>query len=177
MVSVMSAWLFITILLSFTSTKIKSTDCRYPVVDRKLFCLSAVLLIAFILSIELQYEKYFLAVIFVSMLFAGRKVILKTDWGLILLFIVIFIDLNLICRLKATQRLFAMLNFDNTRTLLLSGAFMSQIISNVPSAILLVNYSSNLRIIAYGVNIGGNGLLIASFANLIALRFMKSRSK
>jgi Na+/H+ antiporter NhaD/arsenite permease-like protein len=177
LVSMMSIWLFIFTFFSFSSVKIKITNRQQPVTDHGLFCLSAALLIAFILSVELQCEIYLLLITFISLLFTHRKVIFKTDWGLILLFIVIFIDLNLICQLKAVQGLPAMLNFNNAHTLFLSSAFLSQAISNVPSAILLAHYSSNFKIIAYGVNIGGNGLLISSFANLIALRFMKGRSK
>jgi Na+/H+ antiporter NhaD/arsenite permease-like protein len=40
----------------------------------------------------------------------------------------------------------------------------------VPATVLLSNLYSNWLPIAYGVNVGGNGTLIASFANLITLR-------
>ena len=42
-----------------------------------------------------------------------------------------------------------------------------QIISNVPSAILLSNFTDNYRELLLGVNIGGAGTLIASLASLI----------
>jgi len=71
----------------------------------------------------------------------------------------------------------AALDFRNPRTLFVCGALFSQVISNVPCAILLAQHSTNFKMIAYGVAIGGNGLLIASFANLIALRFSRSKRK
>jgi len=177
LVLIMSAWLLVMTFFSFSSAKIKSADRHHPAVDRGLFCLSAVLLVTFVFSVELDFGRYFLVIVFLSLLFARKSVILKTDWGLILLFMVIFIDLNLIFQIKAMQRLPALLNFKHSATLFLSGAVMSQAISNVPSAVLLANYSSRFKMIAYGVNIGGNGLLISSFANLIALRFIRKRFK
>ena len=45
-----------------------------------------------------------------------------------------------------------------------------QIISNVPSAILLSQFTENYRELLLGVNIGGVGTLIASLASLITYR-------
>ena len=170
-VSIMSIWLLFMIFLCFPSRRIDVTNNHNNVVDHKLFIVSAILLVVFVFSIELGYEIYILPIIFFVLLTTRISIFLKCDWGLILLFIVIFIDLDLVCRLKAINHMLAMLDFSNIRALFLSGALFSQFISNVPSAILLSKHSTNFKIIAYGVNIGGNGLLIASFANLIALRF------
>ncbi len=173
LVFVMSIWLLVMIFLCFPSKKIAVANNHNNGVDRRLFIISVILLVAFVTSIELGYEKYFLPIILLVMLITRKRIFLKCDWGLIFLFIVIFIDLDLIRRLKAVNHLLAMLDFSNTHTLFLSGALFSQVISNVPSAILLAHNSINFKIIAYGANIGGNGLLIGSFANLIALRFSK----
>jgi Na+/H+ antiporter NhaD/arsenite permease-like protein len=51
----------------------------------------------------------------------------------------------------------------------------SQVVSNVPASILLVNYSDAYKVIAYGVNAGGFGLAIGSLANIIALRMVPER--
>jgi Na+/H+ antiporter NhaD/arsenite permease-like protein len=170
-VSIMSIGLIAMIFLCFPSKKIEVANNHNNIVDRGLFIISAILLVVFVSSIELGYETYFLPIILFVILITRKSIFLKCDWGLVLLFIIIFIDLNLICRFKAVNHLLAMLDFSNVRVLFLSSALFSQVISNVPSAILLTNHSSNFKIIAYGVNIGGNGLLIGSFANLIALRF------
>lgn len=50
----------------------------------------------------------------------------------------------------------------------LCGVIVSQIISNVPAAMLLSGFSSNIQDIIVGINIGGFGTLIASMANLIS---------
>jgi len=173
----LSILLFTFTFFSFPSKNIKPNHSHHPLVKREMFFLSSILLILFILAIELKFEKYFLIIIFLSFLIFYKKVILKTDWLVIFLFIFIFIDIRLLCQFKESQNLFNQFNFNNTGTLFFSGALLSQIISNVPTAILLSHYTSNFKIIAYSVNIGGNGLLIASFANLISLNFLKMKFK
>ncbi|MBP5230816.1 MAG: citrate transporter, partial [Clostridia bacterium] len=53
---------------------------------------------------------------------------------------------------------------------LLVSAASCQVLSNVPSAILLSQFSSGWRELLVGVNIGGTGTLIASLASLITYR-------
>ncbi|VFS62592.1 Inner membrane protein YbiR [Kluyvera cryocrescens] len=52
---------------------------------------------------------------------------------------------------------------------------LSQVISNVPSTILLLNYVPPSLLLAWAVNVGGFGLLPGSLANLIALRMAADR--
>ena len=52
------------------------------------------------------------------------------------------------------------------------GLLSSQVISNVPAAILLSGFSSNYEAIIVGINIGGFGTLIASMANLISYKIL-----
>ena len=55
---------------------------------------------------------------------------------------------------------------------LLVGAAASQVISNVPAALLLSGFTSNLSPLIIGVNIGGLGTLIASMASLISYKLV-----
>lgn len=177
LVLLLSVLLFAFTFLAFPKKNIKPNHFQHPRVNRKMFFLSAILLILFILAIELKYEPYFLIIVFFSFLLFYRRVILKTDWALIFLFIFIFIDIRLLCQLKQSQYLLHQSDFGNVKTLFFSGALLSQIISNVPATVLLSQYSSHFKIMAYGVNIGGNGFIIGSFANLIALNFLRSKNK
>lgn len=52
------------------------------------------------------------------------------------------------------------------------GVLTSQIISNVPAAMLLSGFSTNYEAIIVGINIGGFGTLIASMANLISFKIL-----
>ena len=50
-----------------------------------------------------------------------------------------------------------------------AGVGISQVISNVPAAMLLSHATTDWRSLFYGVNLGGLGTVVASFANLIGL--------
>ena len=52
-----------------------------------------------------------------------------------------------------------------------------QVISNVPSAILLSQFTDNYKELLLGVNIGGAGTLIASLASLITFREYTKQDK
>jgi len=52
----------------------------------------------------------------------------------------------------------------------LAGVLSSQLISNVPAAILLANFSGAYKELLWGVNVGGLGTLIASLASLISYK-------
>jgi Na+/H+ antiporter NhaD/arsenite permease-like protein len=84
-----------------------------------------------------------------------------------------FIDFGLVSRIESIQNL--MHSFSHTfLNIFNASVIISQLISNVPTAIFMSNFSHDYTAIAYGVNIAGNGLLIGSLANVIALRFLHS---
>ncbi|MBR2877911.1 MAG: citrate transporter, partial [Clostridia bacterium] len=56
------------------------------------------------------------------------------------------------------------------KSTLLFGILSCQVISNVPSAILLSQFTANYQDLLLGVNIGGVGTLISSLASLITFR-------
>ena len=55
------------------------------------------------------------------------------------------------------------------------GILTSQVISNVPAAILLSGFSKDFSALITGVNIGGLGTLIASMASLISFKFLAAQ--
>jgi len=57
------------------------------------------------------------------------------------------------------------------------GIGLSQVISNVPAAMLLSHTTADWRSLFYGVNIGGLGMMVASFANLIGLSLYLNGSR
>ncbi|MBQ5674084.1 MAG: citrate transporter, partial [Lachnospiraceae bacterium] len=54
---------------------------------------------------------------------------------------------------------------------LVLGVVLSQVISNVPAAILLSGFTKEVTPLLYGVNVGGLGTLIASLASVISYGF------
>ncbi len=104
-----------------------------------------------------------------------RNVLKKVNWSLIILFILMFIDLRLVAQIPAVTNFFTLIGINRPENLFITSILSSQVISNVPAAVLLTEYSRNWLIIAYGVNVGGNGIVIGSLANIIALRFIKDK--
>lgn len=70
-------------------------------------------------------------------------------------------------RIDVIRNLFSFLLEKNT---LIVSVLSCQIISNVPSAILLSQFTENYSDLLVGVNIGGVGTLISSLASLITYR-------
>ena len=60
---------------------------------------------------------------------------------------------------------------------LILGFASSQVISNVPAAILLSGFTTEYPALLRGVNIGGLGTLIASLASLISYKFYVQESE
>ena len=60
--------------------------------------------------------------------------------------------------------------FTGPKSTLIFSTVSCQFISNVPSAILLSQFTENYRDLLIGVNIGGVSTLIASLASLITFR-------
>lgn len=108
-----------------------------------------------------------LVVIPLVLLFADRKVLLEVDYPLLLTFVFFFIFAGNMGRIDAVRSFFSSLLEKDTLTF---STLSCQFISNVPSAILLSQFTDNYRALLIGVNIGGVGTLIASLASLITFR-------
>ena len=108
-----------------------------------------------------------LLVIPTALLFLDRKALKDVDYGLLFTFVAFFIFAGNMSRIGLVQDVFGYLM--NKSTLLFS-SLSCQIISNVPSAILLSQFTDNYRALLLGVNIGGVGTLISSLASLITYR-------
>jgi Na+/H+ antiporter NhaD/arsenite permease-like protein len=98
---------------------------------------------------------------------------IKIDYLFILTFCALFIDIEGLKRL-GIMGLFK-IGCENDILTMVYASLLSQIISNVPTTLLLSNIYNNWIPIAYGVDVGGNGTLLASFANLITLRLSSGK--
>ncbi len=113
-----------------------------------------------------------LAVIPTVLIFVDRKALKMVDYGLLLTFVFFFIFSGNMARIDAVRDLLSSLLEKST---LLFSVISCQFISNVPSAILLSQFTDNYKELLIGVNIGGVGALVASLASLITFReYVKS---
>lgn len=107
-------------------------------------------------------------IVLVCFLFVRPKLLLRVDYSLLLTFCCFFIFSGNLGRIPAVHHFLSLVLEQST---LLSSALASQVISNVPAAVLLSGFTSDWRGLLAGVNIGGLGTPIASLASLISLKF------
>ena len=107
------------------------------------------------------------AVVLVFLLFADRSILRQVDYSLLLTFLAFFVFIGNLGSVPA---------FQNFLTSALSGhvelvsVLASQVISNVPAALLLSGFTEEALPLLIGVNLGGLGTLIASMASLISYK-------
>lgn len=108
-----------------------------------------------------------LAVITAALLVLDPSALRGVDWGLLGTFAAFFTFSGNLARMGPVRELFSRLL---SRGVMPVSALTSQIISNVPAAILLSRFTDDWRGLLTGVNIGGAGTLVASLASLITFR-------
>jgi di/tricarboxylate transporter len=150
-------------------------EARPEPIDGPLLGVSLVLYLPFLVATDMHHAGWAVAGVLAVFLLARPSVLAQLDWGLLLVFVLMFVDLRLLAGLGAVRDAMLALGLDRPVQLYLSAIGASQIISNVPAAIALAEYSQDWRVIAYGVNVGGFGLMVGSLANLIALRLSGER--
>ena len=105
--------------------------------------------------------------------FADRRALGAVDYPLLLTFACFFIFAGNMARIPLLSEGLANLMAADG---LLATAGASQIISNVPAAVLLSHFTGDWQAVLVGVNIGGAGTFIGSLASLITIQhFMSAR--
>lgn len=100
-----------------------------------------------------------LAAITAALLVLDRRALLGVDWGLLVTFAAFFTFSGNMARMEPVRTLFRQLLAHGTMPV---AALTSQVISNVPAAILLSQFTDDYPALLVGVNIGGAGTLVAS---------------
>ncbi|MBR6768204.1 MAG: citrate transporter [Clostridia bacterium] len=128
-------------------------------------------LLLFALSIAIVFRgiPYLIGLFVIPavLLVTDRKALSQVDYPLLLTFVFFFIFAGNMARIDVVRDLFSALLEKST---LLVSVLSCQVISNVPSSILLSQFTGNYAELLVGVNIGGAGTLIASLASLITFR-------
>ena len=144
-------------------------------VDRPMLLVCLALYPPFLLMTDLHHAPGALIAVLTVFLVAYRQVLVRVDWALLLVFLLMFVDLRLVAAAEPVRALFAGAGLAQMQHLYLAAIGASQVISNVPATILLAQYTDHWQVVAYGVNVGGAGLAIGSLANIIALRLAPER--
>ncbi|MBQ4089671.1 MAG: citrate transporter [Clostridia bacterium] len=102
-----------------------------------------------------------------AVLVMDRKGILEVDYALLVTFICFFVFVGNIGRLEAVSSFISRVVVGREKE---AGILASQVISNVPAALMLSGFTDNAVELMRGVNIGGLGSLVASLASLISFK-------
>lgn len=146
---------------------------RAAIQSRGKLGLMAVLFVLCLLSVfrVLPYPAL-LAVVLSAMIIFDRPLFRKVDYGLLATFFCFFLFAGNVGACGPVHDAIAALMEGRAA---LTAGLASQIISNVPAAVLLSGFTADWRGLLIGTNIGGLGTPIASLASLISLKsYLKS---
>lgn len=113
-----------------------------------------------------------LAVVVVSVALLDRTVLKKVDYSLLATFAAFFVFIGNMGRMSAFHDFVQKIVLGNEQ---ITAVVASQIISNVPAALLLSGFTHEWAQLIIGTNLGGLGTLIASMASLISYKQIASQ--
>lgn len=126
----------------------------------------------FLLAVASGFAGIGAALLLVAFIALVRSVVKGIDWALLLVFVLMFVNLGLLGQIPSLAAL-AENTLQGDMSVLIAGVLVSQVMSNVPAAIFLAQFTEAWPALAWGVNVGGFGLAIGSLANLIAMRLSR----
>ena len=113
-------------------------------------------------------------ILLVCILIFDRDTLKNVDYSLIFTFTGFFIFIGNIGRIPLFRDFLQEVISGKE---MITAVLCSQIMSNVPAALLLTGFTDNIRMLIIGTNLGGLGTLIASMASLISFKFIQREDK
>ncbi|GLQ94732.1 SLC13 family permease [Dyella acidisoli] len=135
--------------------------------------LSLVALAMMVLMMERGYAPLGALLLVIPFASFSWRTLRCIDGWLMATFAAIFLGLGHFAALPIVGHALGKIDFTQPLALYLGGIVSSQLISNVPATVLLLDRSPDAMALAVAVNVGGFGVVIGSLANLIALRLAK----
>ena len=115
------------------------------------------------------------AIILITMLFCDRQAFLKVDYTIPMIFVFFFIFSGNMARIPAVTEFLQTMVAENTY---LTAFFSCQLISNVPTAVLLSKFTMDYASLLVAVNVASLGIIFSSLSGVIALKeYMKFSRK
>lgn len=131
-------------------------------------CVYLALLALCILSVFRVLPKYVCCIAVAGvLLLMERRALIEVDYALLVTFICFFVFVGNISRLESVS---GFISGAVSGRELEAGILASQVISNVPAALMLSGFTEDAVALMRGVNIGGLGMLVASLASLISFK-------
>lgn len=108
-----------------------------------------------------------LVIVSVTILLLDKELFRRVDYSLLLTFVFFFLFIGNLGRIPSFCKFLEGILKGNE---VITAVLASQIISNVPTALLLSGFSNQWDALIIGTNVGGLGTLIASMASLISYK-------
>lgn len=154
---------------SFSSLSTESGKTSFSKKEVLLCLLYSGLFLIALLAVG-NYLPFTVVAVFVFLIVLGfdRQVLGKIDYNLLLTFTAFFIFTGNLRRIGVIRTFLEQVIADHG---MLTAAAVSQVISNVPAALMLSGFTSDIRSLVIGTDLGGLGTLIASMASLISYKY------
>lgn len=171
--AVSAVLLILFILAGYRQTPVRIQMYRAKMKDRRLIILYLILFVLCVLTVAgfVPHLITFLAVTAVIFL-KNRKLFAGVDYALLLTFVFFFIFVGNLNHFEELRHFISQILKGHEKAV---GIAASQVMSNVPAAMLLSNYTRQIPELIVGVNIGGLGTLIASMASLISYKQINNK--
>ena len=134
---------------------------------RRIVYLCVFILVVFSIVSRTTYWPYITAIVALAIFAADRKILLKTDYVLLLTFFCFFVFSSSIAANPGISKFLTESVADNEYAW---GILLSQLISNVPASIVLYPFAKNTGALLYGLDSAGLCTLIGSLASVINYR-------
>lgn len=136
-------------------------SCGRLAIYLALFCI-CLLAVAGIVDVRIV-----LAVVIATVALTDAEQLRRVDFALLLTFVALFVFVGNMVRIPLVHDAVAGLVGQNA---VIAAVGASQVVSNVPAAVLLSGFTSQWDALIVGTNLGGLGTLIASMASLITFK-------
>lgn len=146
------------------------TRTKYILKPTQLSAAGVLLVLAFLGVLHFIPLVYTSLIILLITLLLDRSIVTQVDYGTLITFCGFFLIVGILGREPSVINLVTTFLQKGPKTTYWTSLILSQVISNVPATLLIARFSTNTAAIFFGVNVGGLGTPIASFANLLALK-------
>jgi Na+/H+ antiporter NhaD/arsenite permease-like protein len=138
-------------------------------IDTGKFIYFLILFLLCLLSVARVLDHRILfALVLAAVWIKEKKLLTRVDYSLLVTFVFFFVFIGNLGNVTAV-RSFLKEIVDGREVL--TSVLASQVVSNVPAAVLLSGFTENGKALVIGTNLGGLGTLIASMASLITYKF------
>lgn len=173
-VLLVSSILFLSFSFLFIKKRAIPTQHNFvPTINKRKVVFLSMIGAFILLGVFNIFPYYFVLPIAVILLtIYDKKMVLAIDYKLLWTFIFFFIAVGNFAQVEVLSS-FIKDQFTTSTRSFFGSILVSQVISNVPAAILIAPFTEQSQALFWGVNVGGLGTIIASLANLIGFKLYK----